>query len=201
MTQASLRAAIGIVPQDTVLFNDTIGYNIRYGRRDAARTRCARRRAWRRSAHFIERLPRRLRHPGRRARAETFGRREAARRDRPHHPEGAADPDPRRGDLGARHDDRARDPVGARGVSHNRTALVIAHRLSTVVNADSIIVLDDGAIAERGTHSELLARDALYAAMWARQREADEIAEQLRRTREEARAYLPPELMAEEAAE
>jgi ATP-binding cassette subfamily B protein len=86
-------------------------------------------------------------------------------------------------------------------VSQNRTALVIAHRLSTVVDADSIIVLQDGRIAEQGTHGELIARGGLYAAMWDRQREADEAAERLRRTREDARDFLPPERVTSEAAE
>jgi ATP-binding cassette, subfamily B, heavy metal transporter len=70
-------------------------------------------------------------------------------------------------------------------VSKNRTTLVIAHRLSTVVNADEIIVLKDGGIAERGTHQSLLAQDGLYAKMWSRQREAIEVEEQLKRVREQ----------------
>jgi ATP-binding cassette subfamily B protein len=86
-------------------------------------------------------------------------------------------------------------------VSHDRTTLVIAHRLSTVVNADRIIVLQDGEIAEQGTHGELIARGGLYAAMWDRQREADEMAERLRRTREAARAFLAPQQVTPEAAE
>ncbi|MCY1293349.1 Vitamin B12 import ATP-binding protein BtuD [compost metagenome] len=69
-------------------------------------------------------------------------------------------------------------------VSRNRTTLVIAHRLSTVINADEIIVLKDGVIAERGTHGELIDRDGLYASMWSRQREATQAEEQLKRVRE-----------------
>jgi ATP-binding cassette subfamily B protein len=86
-------------------------------------------------------------------------------------------------------------------VSHNRTALVIAHRLSTVVNADQIIVLDDGAIAERGTHGQLIAKGGLYAAMWARQREADEIEERLRLAREEGRGPLAEDETVDKDAE
>jgi ATP-binding cassette subfamily B protein len=70
-------------------------------------------------------------------------------------------------------------------VSRGRTTLVIAHRLSTVISADEIIVLQDGRIAERGRHADLLARNGLYAEMWARQREATEAEERLRRVREE----------------
>ena len=103
VTQESLRAAIGMVPQDTVLFNDTIAYNIRYGRMSAGEDevqqggRAGADRLLHRAA------ARRLQIDGRRARPEAVGRREAARGDRPHHSEGAADPDPRRGDLGAGH--------------------------------------------------------------------------------------------------
>jgi ATP-binding cassette, subfamily B, heavy metal transporter len=69
-------------------------------------------------------------------------------------------------------------------ISRNRTTLVIAHRLSTVINADEIIVLSGGTIAERGTHRNLLAQNGLYAAMWERQREAREVEEQLRKVQE-----------------
>ena len=107
VTQASLSAAIGMVPQDTVLFNDTIEYNIRYGKPDAtvAEVREAARLA--QIDDFIMTLPQGYRRAGRRARPEALRRREAARGDRPHHSQGAADPDARRGDLGARQPYRA----------------------------------------------------------------------------------------------
>ena len=110
MTQTSLRAAIGMVPQDTVLFNDTIAYNVRYGRDGAsdAEVREAAENAQIDALHPLAAAG--LRRAGRRARPQTLGRREAARRHRPHDPEGAADPGARRGDLGARQLHRARDP-------------------------------------------------------------------------------------------
>ena len=113
ITQESLHQAIGVVPQDTVLFNDTIRYNIAYGRAGAtveeieAAARAAK------IHEFILSLPRRLRYDRRRARAEAVGRREAARRDRADDPEEPADPASRRGDLGPRHRDGAGDPVRA----------------------------------------------------------------------------------------
>jgi ATP-binding cassette subfamily B protein len=169
--QASLRAAIGIVPQDTVLFNDTICYNIRYGPLGASEDE-SRGGALAQVDAFHRAPAGGLRAAGRRARAQAFGRREAAGGDRPHHPEGPADPasSTRRPRRSTRTTEREIQSALERW-SHDRTALVIAHRLSTVVNADSIIVLDDGAIAEQGTHSEAhRPRTELYAAMWARQR-------------------------------
>ena len=195
MTQESLRAAIGMVPQDTVLFNDTIAYNIRYGRPSASEDEV---RAGRRAGadrHASSSACPRATNRGRRARPEAFGRREAARGHRPHHPEGAADPDPRRGDVGARHPYRAGDPGGARPGRRGRTTLVIAHRLSTVVNADEIIVLDEGRIVERGTHAGAARARGLYASMWNRQREATEAEERLRvgaRGRRGWRHHSPP---------
>ena len=179
VTQARSAPPIGIVPQDTVLFNDTIDYNIRYGRPDAsdAEVREAARLA---QIHdFIRTLPHGYKTDGRRARAEALRRREAARRDRAHDPQSAADPDVRRGDLGARQPHRARDPGRAGQGRASRTTLVIAHRLSTVVDADEILVMDEGEIVERGTHAELLARGGLYASLWARQREAEQARERL----------------------
>ena len=102
VTQTSLRAAIGMVPQDTVLFNDTIGYNVQYGRWDASNDEVREAARLAQIDRFIALAAGRLRHLGRRARPEALGRREAARRDRPHDPQRAADPRPRRGDLGAR---------------------------------------------------------------------------------------------------
>jgi ATP-binding cassette subfamily B protein len=86
-------------------------------------------------------------------------------------------------------------------VSRGRTTLVIAHRLSTIVGADEIIVLDDGKIVERGTHTELLAHDGLYAGMWNRQREAEEAREKLRKAGEDAIAAVVPAPTPAEAAE
>ena len=114
VTQASLRAAIGMVPQDTVLFNDTILYNIRYGRDGASRGRGRGGRRGRADRRLHPLAAAGLWRAGRRARPEIVGRREAARRHRPHHAEGAADPGARRGDLGARQLHRARDPGRAR---------------------------------------------------------------------------------------
>jgi ABC-type Fe3+/spermidine/putrescine transport system ATPase subunit len=110
VTQASVRQAIGIVPQDTVLFNDTVEYNIAYGRPGATPRRGGGRA---RAAHihdFIASHAQGLRHHGGRARPEALGRREAARGHRPHAAEEPADPDLRRGHLGAGLGQRARHP-------------------------------------------------------------------------------------------
>ena len=107
VTQASLRASIGMVPQDTVLFNDTIRYNIRYGRWDATDAEVEQAAQLAQIDEFHPDVAEGLRDPGRRARLETIRRREAARRDRAHGSQGAADPGARRGDLGARQPYRA----------------------------------------------------------------------------------------------
>ena len=114
VTQHSLRAAIGMVPQDTVLFNDTIRYNIRYGRWDATDAEDRGGRAARPDRRFHPHGAGRLRDRSRRARLETLRRREAARRDRAYHPERPADPAARRGDLGARQPHREGNPGCAR---------------------------------------------------------------------------------------
>ena len=186
VTQESLRAAIGMVPQDTVLFNDTIAYNIRYGRPDASEEEVRKAAELAQIGGFIERLPDGYKTDGRRARAEALGRREAARGDCPHHPQGAADPDPRRGDLGARHPDRAGHPGRARpgqqGPHHARHRPPAVdrdqrrrdHRARRTARSPSA-----------ARHAELLRHDGLYASMWNRQREATEAEERLRKVREE----------------
>ena len=114
VTQASLRAAIGVVPQDTVLFNDTILYNIRYGRPDATDAEVREAAAPGPDRRLHPPPARGLPHHGGRARPEAVRRREAARRHRPHHPQGSADPDPRRGHQRARQPHREGDPGRAR---------------------------------------------------------------------------------------
>ena len=201
VAQESLRAAIGIVPQDTVLFNDTIGYNIRYGRWDASEEDIREAARMAQVASFIEALPDGYdTQVGERGLKLSGGEKQRvaiARTILKSPPILVLDEATSALDTATEQEiQSALDQV-----SRNRTALVIAHRLSTVVNADLIIVLKDGTIAEQGTHGELIARGGLYAAMWDRQREAEEAAERLRRTREEAREFLPPARVEAEAAE
>ncbi len=201
VSQESLRAAIGIVPQDTVLFNDTIGYNIRYGRWDASEAEVREAARMAQVARFIERLPKGYdTQVGERGLKLSGGEKQRvaiARTILKAPPILVLDEATSALDTATEREIQA----ALEEVSQNRTALVIAHRLSTVVDADRIIVLEDGAIAEQGTHGELLAHRGLYAAMWERQREADEIAERLRRTREEARGFFPDDRAAERASE
>ncbi len=172
VTQASLRAAIGIVPQDTVLFNDTIAYNIRYGRPDAteAEVRSAARLA--QISDFIEeRLPKGYdTEVGERGLKLSGGEKQRVAIARTI----LKGPpililDEATSALDTRTEQEIQEALDR--VSADRTTLVIAHRLSTVVNADEIIVLQDGRIAERGTHGDLVAAGGLYASMWARQSE------------------------------
>ena len=179
VTQASLRAAIGMVPQDTVLFNDTIEYNIRYGKPDAtvAEVREAARLA--QIDAFVMTLPQGY-HAlvGERGVKLSGGEKQRVAIARTIL---KAPPilmlDEATSALDSHTEHEIQDALER--VARERTSLVIAHRLSTVVHADNIIVLDQGVIVERGTHPELLARGGLYASLWARQREADEARERL----------------------
>ena len=184
VTQKSLRAAIGMVPQDTVLFNDTIAYNIRYGRPSATEDEVRAAAEVAQIGSFIERLP----HGydtmvGERGLKLSGGEKQRvaiARTILKAPPILILDEATSALDTTTEHEIQAALDV----VSKNRTTLVIAHRLSTVINADEIIVLRDGGIAERGTHAGLLSQNGLYATMWNRQREATQAEEQLRKVRE-----------------
>jgi ATP-binding cassette subfamily B protein len=172
LTQKSLRAAIGIVPQDTVLFNDTILYNIRYGRPEASAAEVI---AAARAAHihdFIESLPLKYESTvGERGLKLSGGEKQRVAIAR------AILKDPAIlifDEATSALDSKSERAIQAEleRIARGRTALVIAHRLSTVMDADQILVLDHGRIVERGTHGELLAAQGEYARMWALQREA-----------------------------
>ncbi|HEY4203360.1 MAG TPA: ABC transporter ATP-binding protein/permease [Devosiaceae bacterium] len=185
VTQDSLRAAIGMVPQDTVLFNDTIAYNIRYGRPSATDAEVHEAAQMAQIGGFIASLPKGYDTPvGERGLKLSGGEKQRvaiARTILKAPPILVLDEATSALDTKTERDiQSALDTVSA-----NRTTLVIAHRLSTVINADEIIVLRDGQIAERGRHPELLARNGLYAQMWNRQREATEAEEHLRRARQD----------------
>jgi len=172
VTQTSLRAAIGMVPQDTVLFNDTIRYNIRYGRWNAsdAEVEGAARQA--QIDGFINRTPKGYEtEVGERGLKLSGGEKQRVAIARTI----LKGPpilllDEATSALDSHTEKDIQDELDR--VAENRTTLVIAHRLSTIVNADEILVLDRGAIIERGTHRELIAHAGLYASMWNRQREA-----------------------------
>ncbi|MCH8189148.1 MAG: ABC transporter ATP-binding protein/permease, partial [Proteobacteria bacterium] len=172
VTQESLREAIGIVPQDTVLFNDTIRYNIRYGRVDATDGEIEEAAKLARIHDFVKSLPdgydtvvgeRGLKISGGEKQRVAIARSILQR--------------PRIllfDEATSALDSKTEKEIQAslREVSAGRTTIVIAHRLSTIVDADEILVLDEGRVVERGRHGDLLAQHGQYAAMWARQQEA-----------------------------
>jgi ATP-binding cassette subfamily B protein len=181
VNQASLRRAIGIVPQDTVLFNDTIGYNIAYGREGATQDEviAAARGA---SIHdFIQSLPQGYdTMVGERGLKLSGGEKQRVAIARTL----LKDPqllilDEATSALDSRTEAAIQETLGR--LAERRTTIIVAHRLSTIVHADEIVVMDKGRIVERGTHASLVAEGGLYAEMWARQqaeqREAEEAAE------------------------
>jgi ATP-binding cassette subfamily B protein len=179
VTQSSLRASIGMVPQDTVLFNDTIRYNIRYGRWDAGDAEVEEAARLAQIDGFIRMSPKGYEtQVGERGLKLSGGEKQRvaiARTVLKAPPILVLDEATSALDSHTEHEIQE----ALERVSRNRTSLVIAHRLSTIVGADEIIVLDQGRIAERGTHAQLLASGGLYASMWNRQREAQEARERL----------------------
>ena len=185
VTQASLRSAVGIVPQDTVLFNDTIAYNIRYGRPDATEQEVfdAARLA---SIHeFILSLPKgyetRVGERGLKLSGGEKQRVAIARTVLKNPPVLVLDEATSALDIGTQREIQA----ALKEVSKNRTTMVIAHRLSTIVHADEILVMDKGSIVERGSHNELLALEGVYSVMWRRQKEAADEIEKLKKVLDE----------------
>ena len=180
VSQDSLRAAIGIVPQDTVLFNDTIGYNIAYGRDGSGQEEVEAAARGAAIDNFIAALPngygamvgeRGLKLSGGEKQRVAIAR--TLLKDPP-----ILILDEATSALDSRTEEAIQATLD--GVVRNRTTIVIAHRLSTIIGADQIVVLDDGRVAERGTHGELLAKGGLYSELWTRQaaeRELEGIAE------------------------
>ncbi|HSD97974.1 MAG TPA: ABC transporter ATP-binding protein/permease [Sulfuricaulis sp.] len=175
VTQKSLRQAIGIVPQDTVLFNDSIYYNIAYGRPDAARDEII---EAARAAHidqFVESLPDQYDTTvGERGLKLSGGEKQRvaiARTLLKNPPILVFD------EATSALDSRTEKAIQAelQEIATNHTTLVIAHRLSTIMDADQILVMDHGRIVERGTHNELLVRNGAYAHMWALQQQEEEV--------------------------
>ncbi|MDB5571450.1 MAG: transporter [Hyphomicrobiales bacterium] len=181
VTQESLRNAIGMVPQDTVLFNDTIAYNIRYGRWDATEEEVFAAARMAQIDDFIRTLPKGYQSQvGERGLKLSGGEKQRvaiARTILKRPPILLLDEATSALDSFTEREIQS----ALERVVKGRTTLVIAHRLSTIVNADEILVLDSGEIVERGRHEDLLEKGGVYAAMWNRQREVDAAEETLRR--------------------
>ena len=180
VAQKSLRAAIGIVPQDTVLFNETIGYNIAYGIEDASQEQIEAAARGAAIDRFIGSLPEHYDSMvGERGLKLSGGEKQrvAIARTLLKNPPILV-LDEATSALDSRTEQAIQETLAK--VAESRTTIMIAHRLSTIVDADQIVVLDDGRVAERGTHEELLERGGLYADLWYRQaaeRLAEETAE------------------------
>ena len=186
VTQKSLRAAIGVVPQDTVLFNDTIFYNIKYGRPEASRAEVEEAAKLAQIDGFMKALPdgydtmvgeRGLKLSGGEKQRVAIAR--TILKGPP-----ILILDEATSALDSHTEKEIQDALDR--VSKNRTTLVIAHRLSTIVHADQILVLEKGTLVEQGTHAELISKDGLYASLWARQRQAEKAREELAHALEEA---------------
>jgi ATP-binding cassette, subfamily B, heavy metal transporter len=186
VTQRSLRAAIGVVPQDTVLFNDTIQYNIRYGRSGATDAEIVEAAKLAQIDEFIRTLPagygtmvgeRGLKLSGGEKQRVAIAR--TILKGPP-----ILILDEATSALDSHTEKEIQDALDR--VARDRTTLVIAHRLSTIVHADNILVLDKGSLVEQGTHAELIAKNGLYASLWDRQRQAEKARENLAAALEEA---------------